>query len=1478
MNELNKLLQNFAEIFGYEQYDEELFKYLKKISKPNNQICNKNVKSGEGGWKCKDCENSSNSLICVHCFEKAKEKHKNHKILFEPRANGYCDCGDPNSIKEEGFCPEHLGPFKDYNSLMNYIKSGLNEKIFSLLDNNLDQIFKLLSSYIFLYEKNKEKIAYETYKIIDKVIDLIENCYKNNLCIFHLITLKLINNYPMITNHQCFSYDENTQQITTILDDKEHKCICPILQLIINCLIKKHNNHNSYEFLTFFIQNLKIKLILGISLFHSFTQLFETPYFRKFSGFSFQIFDANLFEVITNENNIEFYNNFLNEVKKQFLKIKKAGKFQELNEFLNDFYKFFLHFPHNNYLNRYISNNKTFEIIIDIISEINNFVNFENKTKFAIFQKEGFDFEKMICEIYPLFIFNLLTTLLDYSEKNIKQIKYILKYILLKISKYKDSKKKKTLTFHISLGRLYAIFINRFCISLSIEKTLNLYDAFIYIQELIPKEYSSLHKFLLKELLTFFTFMCSLRYRFFTYYGENMRGYPLNYFMNRLFIQCDFVLFKYLISLNDNVKFLELNKLLEIISIEKSNEYFRNKILENKKGFSLFNLINRNKKDKFDDKNLDDEKNNFLLLNSILELILTIIRDDNFIFELTFECVAGFKMTYKDPLLKHLYNIEKNNLNEMFKKNIFIDILSNNNLVSINECIEKITTYKYYFEDENVEKIIVENCDKVKAKNNLTKFSLNKESLASFDLDYIQYFEEKEKAKKYLMDFKKKEFNLLNTVFSTGLNIETKLNNKNIENFIIVTKNYNQFLSILKKIIADSKVSKQINLFIYIILKYLCVYIKYKQNKISQKFKEDFLLLIQSNKIKDEEIISYFEYIKNILKGIEPEKEDIVENKIIENNEDNKENKEQKNKLRNKYKNKFIKMNKKISEKLKDEIDLVENEFEKDMDNCIICRERLDYNNLKYFYGTVCYCASDYFNYIMSINKKVKKIKNHRFVSCNHKCHFDCYLNIFIKYSHNKNFEFKCSLCKKLSNCFICDLSKIYLSNNEKNISYIKGLEFQENLNINDFILKNIEDKFLGNHCENFVEYYASKLLNQKILLKDINSDIKMFKLFINKLFNDFMVLFSFYSLTENKQLQIDIWKNILLSIRLLFKFKRLNHYDILLDEIKQIVNSIKNIGENSLLNEEIAKINIFFGKFIFLFTLFFEYNKNLYNELFNNLIQKNILPLFVLSSYYNYIFDLKQKNQKIISFNDFINNPDIYNYFQPYYNIYNIQNEVFYKLLINNDDDIEQNSINEYEVLSLEQCINLAKSTTNINIIEKNMGQYTNKILKCFNFVELNFINLPESCLDFYSHYSMLECSNCHMKEIVGYICLICGEKICNLQKCVYLNKKGKNEFSLIGHSKRCTGGNSIYLSLKDSQIVYYLKRKFVDSEMYLYVNKYGEHFGENYLPSDFNLDKKIYEKAKINYIDLKFRQKLGVKIGLQLGLELNNFNDLLI
>lgn len=43
METINLNLNKIANIFGYE-YNNSFFKYLKSISKPNNQACNKQIK------------------------------------------------------------------------------------------------------------------------------------------------------------------------------------------------------------------------------------------------------------------------------------------------------------------------------------------------------------------------------------------------------------------------------------------------------------------------------------------------------------------------------------------------------------------------------------------------------------------------------------------------------------------------------------------------------------------------------------------------------------------------------------------------------------------------------------------------------------------------------------------------------------------------------------------------------------------------------------------------------------------------------------------------------------------------------------------------------------------------------------------------------------------------------------------------------------------------------------------------------------------------------------------------------------------------------------------------------------------------------------------------------------------------------------------------------------------------------------------
>ena len=142
---MEKLMQNIneiAKVFGYE-YNDSFFSYLKSISKPNKQVCNKEVQIGEGGWKCIDCELDSLSLLCNDCFNKSKERHKGHKYLFNPNSGGYCDCGDPNVLIKEGFCPDHKGPFTNSKDLMDFIKISFDEKLQDDINPLLNNIFLL---------------------------------------------------------------------------------------------------------------------------------------------------------------------------------------------------------------------------------------------------------------------------------------------------------------------------------------------------------------------------------------------------------------------------------------------------------------------------------------------------------------------------------------------------------------------------------------------------------------------------------------------------------------------------------------------------------------------------------------------------------------------------------------------------------------------------------------------------------------------------------------------------------------------------------------------------------------------------------------------------------------------------------------------------------------------------------------------------------------------------------------------------------------------------------------------------------------------------------------------------------------------------------------------------------------------------------------------------------------------------------------
>ena len=118
--------------------------------------------------------------------------------------------------------------------------------------------------------------------------------------------------------------------------------------------------------------------------------------------------------------------------------------------------------------------------------------------------------------------------------------------------------------------------------------------------------------------------------------------------------------------------------------------------------------------------------------------------------------------------------------------------------------------------------------------------------------------------------------------------------------------------------------------------------------------------------------------------------------------------------------------------------------------------------------------------------------------------------------------------------------------------------------------------------------------------------------------------------------------------------------------------------------------------------------------------------------------------------------------------------------------------------------------------------------------------------------------CFYCNKKNILSYLCLFCGKIICNSINCFINNEeKNKKEFSLIYHSKKCCGGNGLFLNVRRCEIEYVLKRKIIESNIFVYMNDFGETMKVFNLSDEYKLNEDELKKAIQKYIDMTYRKK---------------------
>ena len=297
--------------------------------------------------------------------------------------------------------------------------------------------------------------------------------------------------------------------------------------------------------------------------------------------------------------------------------------------------------------------------------------------------------------------------------------------------------------------------------------------------------------------------------------------YYLNYYFNSsISILCDITLMKYLLSLSEMKDKFNILKIFNFSKIDIMMDFFSNELMNDDSKIKNNELSNKKNK----------EKKSLKLINSYVEFLLQIIRDNSSMINLCFKFSNIFKMKFKDKIMDKLIEKEKINFEKIITNEIIHFILGNKNIITREECIKQYQSYQKIL---NIDQILNDYCNQ-NNYNKKRKFSLKISKFQFCDLDYIINYIQRDNAFKYIKNFKSN--NLLNTYFSTCLSIQNQLNNNIFDNFFN-EYNIDNFINIFKMLIINEKYLKLNDIFLYIFSKIICVYLGFYKNNENKNLK-----------------------------------------------------------------------------------------------------------------------------------------------------------------------------------------------------------------------------------------------------------------------------------------------------------------------------------------------------------------------------------------------------------------------------------------------------------------------------------------------------------------------------------------------------------------------------------------------------------------------------------------------------------------
>ena len=1516
LDKLQEKINSFSMIFSNTEYNNEFLEYLKKIEKPQNNICVKLFNADDKAIRCQECAFYDTSIICLECYEKTKDYHKSHNIIFETDIEGgCCDCGNPEVWKKESFCPEHKGTFQNEEEINNFIKNNFDQITIEKITKWCDETFSFLAKYFLEMERNDEVNDSSLEEVLEYFLKFLSDVFTSNSALMELFFKQFIKNYPFETNHNCVIINENYDTKIIYSDGQSHSCQCSFFKILLSVWTEEISKE---DLLFLCLKNNRIKIHLGLIYITIYDKIIKNES-KDLCNFINQILVSDVF--LKSIKYPFLISNFVNCFYQYLKKLINHNDFDFDDKSIKRFYHDINYLLKNTNL---ISDNiSLFENFINLIELINNINKFEIR---SVYKNEGFSFTLFIYEHTLLTLFLSLIRIFNFD--NVELVKQLINIFEKKFRNYAFLE-AKCYSFHIILVRAFSAVLNRFCFHYSIKNKTNIYNSLKYFMTLIPN-YEKIFDILIKEQMKFFGFLLSLNNNYFIYYGFDMKKYFNLYFNLKEFYLLDFNLIKLMLCLSENKKYFTISKILELCNVNDSHLYLIN---------NIFNSLENPNFSEFDSKIKSINLN-----KNILELFIIILKDDTSIFELLDYPIDD--VSKKDELEKYLIDNEQNSIKNGIKKKIISFSMIAQNLYNYADLKSFISIN--LMDKKQIQSIFEEMTNKIVQNNGEVKFSLKIEYIKQFDLDYILNPSNISSAQRYIIEFKKNEVSLLNNYFYDSFNILKELNANCFYNFFYNNNNVQFILSLTDKLISNKQYKDLSDVILLNCAKLIIIFIYADKNVFKVEVKkgnEDFHCKIEKqlnqllSNLKNELIKSNDDFKKSIYKYLEINISKYLCIDIKENEVENKEKKKNNNKkLLEKFKKKFKEKN----ECFIKTACITENDDESE--KCILCHLKLmnkedgEFDvfgvigiNIKDYFINHCkkisiknefekYNKNPFLNFKSYYNDDSKEVST-RILSCNHKIHFNCYNQLMINAMSDSNtVDFNCPLCKKLSNIFIPCHN--YFFNEDKELEkYYLGFKLE------DFFTKNFHIKEKFEDCI-FIDSFETKfqnILNSSVsfienffegkLLSFINMP-ENYSICFDTLTTEFSNFLIYYHISNDPKAQIEIWTNLIICLRIILKAKLLN-IEKFISEFHKSITFLES-NENSMNYIQLFFNNSFekeFEKILFLRLILFDFenSEKFLIELFSPFIPIiSFIKKIFIENNLNLSPNQLRESINIESFNNYINNDETnlrqsMNIFLEKIYIFSLINKNK-KYIIDNLIKITENnktaSDNVYKELLLEKyrekhvfelVLNLEKEVqletactlkvyfsnkignkTKIQEIFNNFQNIFNKIsirycinndlLLFGNHPKFKFIPIEKTLLEQMAKIEKKKCMYCGKYNKSCVICLLCGEKICDTKLCIPKENNPYHMSSYLIHSINCNSSNVPYIT-ELGQIIFYLDRMVIYSFNQIYLNKFGEACKEGQpVTNDYLLVEKNYQVIEKMFIDHSFIKSIKKYIELTL------------